>query len=367
MRLLRSRLFDQTQEKARSERAEQRRTLIGSGDRSQRIRTYSFPQNRVTDHRIGQTWYNLDRIILGDLDPVTTALIDHDRREQLGDLWRVVAVEDGRQDDTLDDALTATDSPRPAGHHHAPDPEDRWTVGRLLTWTPGLPQEEGVGEPPARRRGPAGLGPGLRAGPALHPVRGRGRRARPGAGSATWSSGGPRGPRWPTWSAGRSSTRCALAVSPAVLIPRPDSEFVVVEFLARLKGVESPRCVDVGTGSGCLALACAHQHKTARFVAIDLSPEALAVARANAETLGLADRVEFRQGDLLGPVAGEGPFDAIVSNPPYIATDVDRRPWSRASATTSPTWPSTAATDGLRVVDRLIAAGRPAAQGRAAT
>ena len=86
MRLLRSRLYEKTLEEAQNQRAEQRRTLIGSGDRSQRIRTYSFPQNRVTDHRINQTWYNLDRIILGDLTPVVTALIDHDRREQLGDL-----------------------------------------------------------------------------------------------------------------------------------------------------------------------------------------------------------------------------------------------------------------------------------------
>jgi peptide chain release factor 1 len=86
LRLLRSRLFDQTQERVHAERAEQRRTLIGSGDRSQRIRTYSFPQNRVTDHRIGLTLYHLDRIILGDLDPLTLALIDHDRREQLGDV-----------------------------------------------------------------------------------------------------------------------------------------------------------------------------------------------------------------------------------------------------------------------------------------
>ena len=86
MRLLRSRLYDQMQEQAQAERSEQRRTLIGSGDRSQRVRTYSFPQNRVTDHRINQTWYNLDRIIVGDLSPVVTALIDHDRREQLGDL-----------------------------------------------------------------------------------------------------------------------------------------------------------------------------------------------------------------------------------------------------------------------------------------
>ena len=86
MRLLRSRLFDLMQAQAQDQRAEHRRTQIGSGDRSQKIRTYSYPQNRVTDHRIGQTWYNLDRIILGDLEPVFTALIDHDRREQLGDL-----------------------------------------------------------------------------------------------------------------------------------------------------------------------------------------------------------------------------------------------------------------------------------------
>lgn len=85
LRILRSRLFEEAQEKVRSERAEKRRTLIGSGDRSQRIRTYNFPQNRMTDHRIGLTLYNLDRIMQGDLDALTTGLIDHDRREQLGE------------------------------------------------------------------------------------------------------------------------------------------------------------------------------------------------------------------------------------------------------------------------------------------
>lgn len=113
-----------------------------------------------------------------------------------------------------------------------------------------------------------------------------------------------------------------LAVSPAVLIPRPDSEFVVVEFLNVAKGMEAPRCVDVGTGSGCLALACAHDHPGARFIAIDRSADALAVASGNAASLGLSRRVEFRQGSLLEPVATEGPFDVIVSNPPYIPTDV---------------------------------------------
>jgi release factor glutamine methyltransferase len=110
----------------------------------------------------------------------------------------------------------------------------------------------------------------------------------------------------------------ALAVSPAVLIPRPDSEFVVVEFLAALQKRAGPLAVDVGTGSGCLALACAHQHKTARFLAIDSSAQALDVARANAEALRLTDRVSFFQGNLLEPVAALGPFDAIISNPPYI-------------------------------------------------
>jgi len=86
MRILRSRLFEQIEEKARAERDLARRTLIGSGDRSQRIRTYNFPQNRVTDHRIGLTLYNLDRVIQGDLAALTTALIDHDRREQLGEV-----------------------------------------------------------------------------------------------------------------------------------------------------------------------------------------------------------------------------------------------------------------------------------------
>jgi peptide chain release factor 1 len=86
MRILRSRLYEQIQEKARSQRDTARRTLIGSGDRSQRIRTYNFPQNRVTDHRIGLTLYNLDRVIQGDLLGLTRALIDEDRREQLGDV-----------------------------------------------------------------------------------------------------------------------------------------------------------------------------------------------------------------------------------------------------------------------------------------
>jgi release factor glutamine methyltransferase len=112
-----------------------------------------------------------------------------------------------------------------------------------------------------------------------------------------------------------------FAVSPDVLIPRPESEFVVAEYLTATAGIESPRCVDVGTGSGCLAIASAHQQRGARFVAIDISEPALAVAKANAAELGVADRIDFRLGDGLLPLGGEDAFDAIIANPPYIASD----------------------------------------------
>jgi peptide chain release factor 1 len=85
MRILRSRLYEQSREQARSQRDITRRSLIGSGDRSQRIRTYNFPQNRVTDHRINLTLYNLDQVVSGSLLPLTRALVEQDRREQLGE------------------------------------------------------------------------------------------------------------------------------------------------------------------------------------------------------------------------------------------------------------------------------------------
>jgi peptide chain release factor 1 len=89
LRRLKSRVYDHFRQIEDDKRAADRKTLIGSGDRSQRIRTYNFPENRVTDHRIGLTLYKLDQIIAGHMQPVTDALVDHDRqalREQMGDL-----------------------------------------------------------------------------------------------------------------------------------------------------------------------------------------------------------------------------------------------------------------------------------------
>jgi peptide chain release factor 1 len=87
MRILRSRLYERHQQKLHNARAEHRRTLIGSGERGERIRTYNFPQNRVTDHRIGLTVNKLDQVIIGHLDEVVQALRDFDKKQRLsGDL-----------------------------------------------------------------------------------------------------------------------------------------------------------------------------------------------------------------------------------------------------------------------------------------
>jgi len=108
----------------------------------------------------------------------------------------------------------------------------------------------------------------------------------------------------------------SFKVTPNVLIPRPDTETLVRAALDRLQG---PVVVaDIGTGSGAIAIAIARAIPEARVVAVDINPAALAVALHNAMALGVNDRIDFRVGDLLAPLAGER-VDAILSNPPYIA------------------------------------------------
>lgn len=85
-RILRSRIYEREAQKQQSQRSEQRKLMIGSGDRSQRIRTYNFPQNRVTDHRINLSLYSLDKVIMGDMDEIIKALIDHDKQQKLEEL-----------------------------------------------------------------------------------------------------------------------------------------------------------------------------------------------------------------------------------------------------------------------------------------
>jgi len=114
-----------------------------------------------------------------------------------------------------------------------------------------------------------------------------------------------------------------LAVDPAVLIPRPETEGLVEAVLAVLREElarwREPRVLDLGTGSGAIALAIAAEWPAAVVTATDASEEALIVARANAAACGLAERIRLLHGDWFQPVAPDERFEVIVSNPPYIA------------------------------------------------
>lgn len=110
-------------------------------------------------------------------------------------------------------------------------------------------------------------------------------------------------------------------VTPAVLIPRPETEHLVESALELIRAseIQHPRIIDIGTGSGCIILSVAHEINYAEPHAVDISPEALAVAQENAERLHLADRVQFHQGDLVTEFLGApDSFDFVLSNPPYV-------------------------------------------------
>jgi release factor glutamine methyltransferase len=108
--------------------------------------------------------------------------------------------------------------------------------------------------------------------------------------------------------------RLTLATDARALVPRPETEIVVERCLALLEGVEAPRVVDVGTGTGAIALALKDERQDARVTATDISADALALARENAVRTGLD--IELVETDLLAGVIG--PFDLVVSNPPYV-------------------------------------------------
>lgn len=120
-----------------------------------------------------------------------------------------------------------------------------------------------------------------------------------------------------------STSFCGLpiVVTPAVLIPRPETEALAELVWRFLEGIEGETAfADLGTGSGCLPIAIAAHAKRSRAVAVDVSKEALAVARENVEKNGLGDRIELREADFLAGLQPAERFDVIVSNPPYIPT-----------------------------------------------
>ena len=144
-----------------------------------------------------------------------------------------------------------------------------------------------------------------------------------------------------------------------VLIPRPDTETLVENVLQTVRhqpGLESPRVIDLCTGSGCIAAALAHNLKAANVLATDISEKAVEVARRNVERLGLAERVLVEQGDLFEPLAhmvDVQPFDLIVANPPYIRT-ADVETLDRSVRDYEPVQALDGGLDGLSLHRRIL-------------
>jgi release factor glutamine methyltransferase len=149
-----------------------------------------------------------------------------------------------------------------------------------------------------------------------------------------------------------------LQVTPAVLIPRPETEHIVEAVLARVSRDADLRIADVGTGSGAIAIALAKDLPSARIVATDISAAALRVAKKNAEQHRVGNRIEFVECDLL-PVQLQNYFDVIASNPPYVA-EADRETLAREVRDFEPAQALFAGADGREVYRRLIPVAKAA-------
>lgn len=145
-----------------------------------------------------------------------------------------------------------------------------------------------------------------------------------------------------------------FAVTPSVLVPRPETELLVELALERLVGVPSPLVVDAGVGSGAILLSLLRRLPTARGIGVDISPAALEVARSNAAALAVDDRAEFVNGDLLSTLARR--CDAIVSNPPYVRRD--ELPTLSPEVRHEPTVALDGGCDGLDCYRRLLPQAR---------
>jgi len=106
-----------------------------------------------------------------------------------------------------------------------------------------------------------------------------------------------------------------------VLIPRPETETLVLDLITTAKPLSAPQILELGTGTGCIAIAAAHALSKAQVTAVDISEQALAIATGNAEKHNVSGRITFLHGDLFAPLATGAKFDLIASNPPYVADE----------------------------------------------
>ena len=252
MRVLAARIRDIQVRAQQSHIASTRKRLIGSGDRSERIRTYNFPQGRITDHRINLTLYKIATIIEGDMDELLDALAAEHQADLLAELGRAAM--------TLFEALTA-----------ARQKIDRLDARLLLQHATGCSHSDLL----ARPETPVATAAGQQFMAWVE------RRA----------AGEPL-----AYLVGEAEFRGRVyQVSPAVLIPRPETEVLIDLALEKLRGLAAPRVLDLGTGSGIVAISLALECPAAQVVAVNLSPPAILVARNNASRLGADNRFPRRR------------------------------------------------------------------------
>ncbi len=234
--------------------------------------------------------------------------------------------------------------------------DEPWTIARLLSWTTEFLRQHGAESPQLDAQlllAHARQCPRIELFTAYHEVVGddvRGRfrelvRQRAAGMPVAYLTGR------------REFYAMEFRVTPDVLIPRPETEFVILTLLDLVKAEPDPPAAlaiaDVGTGSGVLAACAARYVPQARVWAIDISPQALAVARENCQRHAVADRIEFCQGDLLTAVGAEVRFDYVLSNPPYVS-EPEYAALPRAVRDYEPRLALLAGPTGVEVIERLV-------------
>ena len=289
MQVLRARLLEVAERERDAERSAERRSQVGGGGRGEKIRTYNFKENRITDHRIGFTIYRLADVLAGDLDDVVAALTADERARQLADDVSDVAGP-VRLASSCSPRRPATVGERPAA---------RW----LCEVASGADRIEDVLDEPATQRMVAHLD----------------------AMVARYRTGEPL-----AYVLGRWSFRhLDLAVDSRVLIPRPETEVVAGVAIDLARQLPPPVTVaDLGTGSGAIGLALADELPVDGVTVwlTDESPDALDVARANLAGIGRRGaNVRIAEGAWFDALPDGVVLDVAVANPPYVADGVARR------------------------------------------
>ena len=320
MRILRARLLAAAEEEASAEASDARRSQVRTVDRSERIRTYNFAENRISDHRTGYKSYDLDRVLDGDLDAVIASCVEAD----MADAARVDRVSDGE--------------PRPCCSG---------TAERRLAEAGVASPEYDAAELLAHVLGTTGaVGPGhLR----------RDVRRSAARFEALVDAGGPAASRCSTSPVAAAFRHVELAVGPGVFVPRQETELLAGWAVERAREASrTPVVVDLCTGSGAIAAQSRDEVPAARVHAVELDPGAHAWAERNLAGTG----VDLRLGDMADAFPDlDGTVDVVTCNPPYIPLEawVSVAPEARDHDPATALWSGDDGLDAMRVLERTAA------------